>query len=232
MANEADSAEAFVQSALSNCSGFLETRFFAVLDNSSSDNTFDILRGLAVFTQCLEVVWSPENTCIVDAYVRGYREALAWGADWILEVDAGFSHDPAAMPTFFARMAEGNDCVFGSRFAAGGAITDTSLWRRIVSRGGSMLANVLLGTHFSDMTSGYEMFTRQALVRVLDQGIQSKAHFFQTEIKFHCRNCRVAEVPIIYRTANKTLPSGALREAFVQLWRLFLRRLQRQPADT
>ena len=232
MANEADTVEAFVQSALSNCGRFLETRFFAVVDNVSSDNTYEILQRLAVSTPCLKVIWAPENTCIVDAYVRGYREALAWGADWILEIDAGFSHDPAAMPAFFALMADGNDCVFGSRFASGGAIADTSLWRRTVSRGGSILANVLLGTRLSDMTSGYEMFTRRALLRVLDEGIQSKAHFFQTEIKFHCRNCRVAEVPIVYRTASTTLPRGALHEAFVQLGRLFLRRLRRPPAWT
>jgi dolichol-phosphate mannosyltransferase len=226
MADESGTAEAFVKAVLSHCGEFRDARFFAVVDNVSSDNTLDILQRLAVAAPSVQVVWAPENTCVVDAYVRGYREALEWGADWILEMDAGFSHDPERMPAFFARMAEGNDCVFGSRFARGGGIEDTSLRRRMVSRGGSVLAKLLLGTTLTDMTSGYEMFTRQALSRVLEEGIQSKAHFFQTEIKFHCRNLRVAEVPILYRTASQRLPSGAVREAFVQLWKLFLRRLR------
>ncbi len=125
MANESETAEAFVKAVLSHCGEFRDVRFFAVIDKVSSDNTLDILQRLAVVAPSVHVLWAPENTCVVDAYVRGYREALAWGADWILEMDAGFSHDPGRMPIFFARMAEGNDCVFGSRFARGGGIQDT-----------------------------------------------------------------------------------------------------------
>lgn len=226
MANEADCAEAFVRAVLLHCDAFQDVRFIAVVDRVSTDGTVDILRVLAATEPRLHVVWAPDNTCVVDAYVRGYREALQWGADWILEIDAGFSHDPNQMPAFFAQMAEGCDCVFGSRFARGGRISDSSIRRRIVSQGGSFLANLLLGTSLSDMTSGYELFSRSALERVLAEGIQSKAHFFQTEIKFHCRNLRIGEVPIHYRMPSPRLRAGAVAEALGQLWRLFVRRVR------
>ena len=139
---------------------------------------------------------APENRCVVDAYIRGYREALASGAEWILEIDGGFSHDPGNIPQFFPYMAQNYDCVFGSRFTNGGSITSRSLGRRVVSWGGTLLTNALIGTKLTDMTSGFEMFRRDVLQNVLDRGIHSQAHFFQTEIKVHCRNLKIAEVPI------------------------------------
>jgi dolichol-phosphate mannosyltransferase len=118
-------------------------------------------------------------------------------------------------------MAQGYDCVFGSRFMDGGKISNSSLKRRMVSYGGTLLTNGLLGTRLTDMTSGFEMFTRRALGIVLEKGIHSRAHFFQTEIKIHCRNLKLAEVPIHYQMASPGLDKGPVNEAFTQLWRLF-----------
>jgi hypothetical protein len=91
-----------------------------------------------------------------------------------------------------------------------------------------VLANLLLGTRQTDMTSGFELFSAKTLRMVLDRGIQSRAHFFQTEIKTYCRNLRFVEVPITYRAASPRLGSSAVTEAFRQLWRLFRLRLKEQ----
>jgi dolichol-phosphate mannosyltransferase len=88
-----------------------------------------------------------------------------------------------------------------------------------------VLTNLLIGTKLKDMTSGFEMFTREALSMVLAKGIHSRAHFFQTEIKIHCRNLKIVEVPIHYHRASPGLSSGPVGEAFRQLWRLFRLRL-------
>jgi dolichol-phosphate mannosyltransferase len=224
MANEGDRAGRFVGAVLDRCQGFRKVRFFAVLDTVSTDNTLERLRELEREEPRLSVVWAPENRHIVDAYVRGYREALSAGSDWILEIDAGFSHQPEEIGRFFQTMRQGYDCVFGSRFMKGGAMTDISPIRYIVSRGGTLLANLLLGTRLEDMTSGFELFSRAALEMVLRRGIQSKAHFFQTEIKVYCRSLRVAEVPIHYRSPSPSLSSAALMDSFRQLWRLYLLR--------
>ncbi len=226
MANEKDTAVEFVKAVLSKCGGFGRVSFFVVFDNSCKDGTVNLLRKLAEETKQLQVVWAPEDKCVVDAYIKGYNQALAAGCDWILEIDAGFSHQPDEMPQFFEKMAEGFDCVFGSRFCAGGSFTDSPWRRRFISRGGTILANLLLGTGLADMTSGFEMFTRQSLAEVLEKGIRSKGHFFQTEIKAYCRKMKVVEVPIHYRRPSENVNAAVLLDSFKNLFALFLRRLK------
>jgi dolichol-phosphate mannosyltransferase len=225
MANEEDSALRFVRAVLQHCTDFKETAFFVVLDKANRDSTLDLLREYAADEPALRVIWAPENRTIADAYVRGYRAALEAGSDWILEIDAGFSHQPEDLPKFFDAMRQGYDCVFGSRFAPGGTMRECS-WRRcLISKGGSLLTNLLLGTQLADMTSGFELFTNSALTMILEKGIHSRAHFFQTEIKVHCRNLALVEVPISYRMASPRVDFSCITEAFSQLWRLFRLRL-------
>jgi dolichol-phosphate mannosyltransferase len=230
MANEEADAARFVNAVLEQCvpRGFKSVTFFVVLDRVSRDRTRELLDELAKERPELKVVWSPENRSVVDAYVRGYREALNAGCDWILEIDAGFSHQPSDIPQFFDKMLEGYDCVFGSRFCAGGTISDSSTKRKLISSGGTILANLLLGTKLKDMTSGFEMFTREALQEVIKRGIRSRGPFFQTEIKAYCRRLRIAEVPIQYRAASHNVGNQALKDSFSNLWRLFRLRLQGQ----
>ncbi len=225
MANEKDSAEKLVDQVLTCCDGFREVRFFAILDNACKDGTVDLLREKMQEQPNLCVVFAPENRCVVDAYLRGYREALDWNADWILEMDAGFSHQPEDIPKFIEEMQKGRDCVFGTRFANGGTMGDSPLKRKIVSRGGTLLANTLLGTRLSDMTSGFEMFTRQALEAILARGIRSRAHFFQTEIKTYARKMNIAEVGIRYSAPSASVNQKVIGDAFSNLFRMFRMRI-------
>jgi len=226
MANERQTAVEFINQVLENCTGCKSVKFFAVFDNTCKDGTHDLLKNLPQKPDQLIVIWSPENTCVVDAYIRGYREALAAGCDWILEIDAGFSHQPSQIPQFLDKMAEGCDCVFGSRFCKGGKFTDAPPARRFISWAGTLLANILLGTKLKDMTSGFELFRANALKHVLDKGIHSRGHFFQTEIKAFCRNFNVAEVPIHYRSPSQRVNSAVMADAFANLLRLFKLRLK------
>lgn len=230
MASEEETAIPFVDTVLEQCRSrdFQSVTFFAILDNACKDKTRELLQQHARQKSQLSVIWAPENRGVVDAYLRGYREALAAECDWILEIDAGFSHQPDDIPQFFEKMAEGYDCVFGSRFCNGGRIYDSSLKRNLISRGGTLLANLLLGTRLKDMTSGFEMFSRPALEGVLDRGIRSHGPFVQTEIKTYCRNLNVAEVPIRYRGASHKIDSKAIKDALAGLWRLFRLRHQGQ----
>jgi dolichol-phosphate mannosyltransferase len=220
MGNEADSAVLLVQEALDRCRDLKAVKFYAVLDRVSRDGTKELLSDYAQHEPRLRVVWAPENRCVVDAYVRGYREALADSHDYILEMDAGFSHLPADIPKFLDAMEQGYDCVFGSRFIPGGSVVNISHRRWLFSRGGSALTNALVGTRLFDMTSGFELFSRNSLQMVVERGIQSRAHFFQTEIKFYCRDLKITEVPITYSTDGVTVSNAALGDAFRNLWRL------------
>ena len=225
MANERSTAVEFVNAVLAQCKDFKSVKFFVIFDNACKDGTFDLLKELQNKPPELQVIWAPEDRCVVDAYIRGYREALDAGCDWILEMDAGFSHQPSEIPQFFDKMAEGYDCVFGSRFCKGGKFTDAPLSRHFISRAGSILTNILLGTKLKDMTSGFELFTNAVLRKVLEKGIQSRGHFFQTEIKAYCRNLRTAEVPIHYRTPSQNVNAAVIIDAFRNLFRLFRKRL-------
>lgn len=226
MANEGDDAVKFCRAVLQECQGFRRVTFFAVFDKVTHDRSLELMRALENSEPRLRVVWAPEDRCVVDAYLRGYNDALDAGCNWVLEIDAGFSHQPCDIPQFFDAMETGLDCVFGSRFLHEGGFERSSLKRRFVSWGGTALANLLLGTRQTDMTSGFEMFSSETLRMVIAHGIQSRAHFFQTEIKTYCRNLKFVEVPITYRAASPRLGSSSLKEAFCQLRRLTQLRLK------
>ena len=118
-------------------------------------------------------------------------------------------------------MRGGVDFAAGSRFAPGGKYRGPAT-RYLISWGGTVLANLMLGTRMKDMTSGFECFTRRAMEHVVDTGTRSRAHFFQTEIRFMLRNWSWTEVPITYTNPSKRLGKASLREAWRNL--LALRR--------
>jgi dolichol-phosphate mannosyltransferase len=225
MANEALNAVSFVDAVLGECGRYplASVSLFAVVDRVSRDETRAVLEAHESRQPQLHVVWAPETRGVADAYIRGYREALAAGCDWILEIDAGFSHDPSDIGPFLNAMAEGRDCVFGTRFQEGGQNHATRR-RRFISRAGTLLANRLLGTTLTDMTSGFQLFRRSALEAALAKGIRSKGPFFQTEIKAYCRNLWFAEVPITYDAGSHGVGPRAIGESLINLGRLFRRR--------
>ena len=223
MANERKTAEPFVCDVLEKCRkfDFKSIRFFVILDNASKDGTIDIMHNLSQQVHELRVVFAQENQCVVDAYIRGYQEAINCACDWILEIDAGYSHQPSDIPKFFRTMIRDYDGVFGSRFCLNGKMTDCTKSRYITSLGGTIISNLLLGTKLSDMTSGFELFKREALQKILNKGILSRGPFFQTEIRAYAHQFRITEVPIHYREASRKIGNADLCDAFNNLWRLF-----------
>lgn len=191
-------------------------RVFCVIDTVSTDDTRAILEQRSAADPRVRTVWAPDNRSVVDAYFRGYEEALASDAGWILEMDGGLSHSPEEVPRFLEAMATGVDFAAGSRFCPGGRYVGFGT-RRLISRGGSILANLALGTRMHDMTSGFECFTREALQHVVDRGVRSRAHFFQTEIRTMLHDWRWVEVPITYRNPSVGVSSGNLGEAIRNL---------------
>jgi dolichol-phosphate mannosyltransferase len=217
LANEEATVEQLLQRVLAQL-GPLD-RIFCVLDGKSKDRTMALVRGVSSLDPRVEAVWAPENRCVVDAYFRGFREALAAGCDWILEMDGGLSHSPEEIPRFLDAVGKGADFAAGSRFIRGGSYQGR--WsRRLLSRGGTMLANLLLGTRMKDMTSGFECFSRRALSRVVAQGVRSREHFFQTEIRYMLHSWFWVEVPITYYNPSISVGKAAILESVQNLLRL------------
>jgi dolichol-phosphate mannosyltransferase len=203
---------------------------YLVVDTVSKDNTLNLCRDLSARDERYRTIWAPENRNVVDAYFRGFREAYEKGHNLIIEMDAGLSHDPCAIPMFLKTLNEGNECAFGSRCINGGSMGDSPPFRRFLSRAGTILSNMLLGTKLHDMTSGYQGFHASVMKKLLNYPLRSRAHFYQTEVRYLLRSHPYAEVPIHYNAPSPRVSRKAIRNSFGVLLYYFFRRVSGRPA--
>jgi dolichol-phosphate mannosyltransferase len=198
-----------------------------VIDDGSPDGTGEIADRLAEELDWVSVLHRQSKEGIGPAYIAGFRRALADGAELVLEMDCDFSHDPHAVPRLIAAAEAGADLVLGSRYTAGGGTRNWGLGRRIVSRGGCLYAQVLLGMRVRDLTGGFKCFRRSALEAVDLDALTAHGYAFQIETTYRIRRAglRVVEVPITFeeRRAGASKMTGAIvAEA---MWRVPLLRL-------
>lgn len=213
MANEEKDFADFIREVTKVLNSLGSGKIYLVVDNASKDRTLELCRQQSTTDNRYITIWAPENKNVVDAYVRGYKEAFANGHDFIIEMDAGLSHDPRALPMFLRVLNEGNECAFGSRFINGGSMSDSPFFRRMLSKTGTILSNVLLGTHMYDMTSGFQGFHASVVKELLDYQLLSKAHFYQTEVRYLLRKKRFAEIPIHYKAPSPSVSKRAIRNS-------------------
>lgn len=226
MANEQENFYEFVASLSEVLDRLNCGTVYFIIDKASNDDTLKISNELSSKDNRFITVWAPENKNVVDAYLRGYQEAFKNKHDIIIEMDAGLSHDPKALPMFLRVLNEGNECAFGSRFINGGSIWDSNWKRTFLSRFGTILSNFLLGTKMYDMTSGYQGFHANIVEKFLERGLLSKAHFYQTELRYLLRKSRYAEIPIHYRAPSPSVSKKAIYNSFDVLFHYFKLRLQ------
>ncbi len=230
LANEQDSFEEFVHAIQQVLDDLSNGEVFFVVDNVSKDNTLQLCQQQEKQDSRFHAIYAPENRNVVDAYLRGYREALKHNFDYIIELDAGMSHDPAAIPQFLRCLQEGHKCVFGSRFINGGSIYDSNWRRTVLSRGGTILSNLLLGTRMRDMTSGYMGFHADVARKFVEYGLLSKAHFYQTEVRYLLRYQKCIEVPIHYMAPSPRVSRKAIHNSISVLLHYFFQRFKSSPA--
>ena len=202
MANEEDHFHPLISRLKEMMDRLQSGKVYMVVDTVSVDDTRRLCERIGKEDDRFASIWAPENRNVVDAYMRGYKAALENNHELIIEMDAGLSHDPYALPMFLRVLNEGNECAFGSRFINGGSIVDSHIRRRFLSRVGSMLANICLGTKLWDMTSGYQGFTREIVEKFAKLELMSTGHFYQTELRFLLKKTRYMEVPIHYKAPS------------------------------
>ena len=175
-------------------------RRILVVDDSSPDGTGEIARRLAAEHEDVSVLHRPRKLGLGPAYLAGFRVALDGGAGLVVQMDADFSHDPAELGKLLEATRDA-DLVIGSRYVAGGRVTDWGHGRLAVSRGGSRYARAVLGLGIQDMTSGFKCWRRDALEAVELDTVRSQGYAFQVEMTYRaCRaGLRVVEVPITFR---------------------------------
>jgi dolichol-phosphate mannosyltransferase len=173
-----------------------------VVDDSSPDGTGRLADELSAAEPRIRVHHRPAKQGLGRAYLSGFEVALAAGAGVVCQMDADWSHDPAALPSLVGPIeADGADLVIGSRYAPGGHVTDWGLGRRLISRGGSVFAKVLLGLAPSDLTGGFKAWRATTLAAIPFDGVHAGGYVFQIEMTYRASRlgARVAEVPITFR---------------------------------
>jgi dolichol-phosphate mannosyltransferase len=171
-----------------------------IVDDGSPDGTGDIADRLAAAHEAVEVLHRPVREGLGPAYLAGFARALEGGAAYVMEMDSDFSHDPADLARLLAAVAEA-DVVLGSRYVAGGGVTDWGPIRRLVSRGGSWYAQRILGLAVRDLTGGFKCFRREVLEAIDLPTVRSRGYAFQVELTYRAVRAgfRVVELPIVFR---------------------------------
>src|SRR5437588_12329152 len=137
-----------------------------VIDDNSPDGTGELADRLAAERHWISVLHRERKEGLGPAYLAGFREALQRDAEYVLEMDADLSHDPAAVPRLIEACVQGAHLALGSRPVEGGGTENWGRGRRIVSAGGSLYARVLLGLQIRDLTGGFKCFRREVLQRM------------------------------------------------------------------
>lgn len=226
MANEEKDFHPFISSLMNVLDKLQCGKVYFIIDNASKDYTLQLCNDLMANDSRFVAIWAPQNKNVVDAYLRGYSEALKNRHEFIIEMDAGLSHDPKALPMFLRVLNEGNECAFGSRFINGGSICESNWKRTFLSKFGTILANLFLGTKMYDMTSGFQGFHANVVEKFTKYYLLSKAHFYQTELRYLLRKTKYAEVPIHYRAPSPSVSKKAIRNSIAVLLHYFLLRLK------
>jgi dolichol-phosphate mannosyltransferase len=195
-----------------------------IIDDDSPDGTGEVADGLAAeYAGQLHVIHRPAKMGLGTAYITGFRYALENGADYIVQMDADFSHSPSYILQFLERIKE-CDVVIGSRYAPGGRVDERwSLWRRFLSWGGNFYARTITRLRVRDTTGGFRCFRRQALLDLDLNRIRSEGYAFQIEVAYACqrKGLRLCEIPIYFEDRSMGLSKMSSRIILEASWRVW-----------
>jgi dolichol-phosphate mannosyltransferase len=218
---EADNIEPMVRTALEHLRSTGREHRILVVDDASPDGTGQIADRLAAELDEVQVLHRPGKGGLGPAYLAGFEVALAGGAELVLEMDADFSHDPADIPRLIAA-SDGADLVLGSRYVAGGGVSDWGRLRQIVSRLGSGYARLLLRVPVRDLTGGFKCFHRRVLEGVDLHDVHANGYAFQIEVTYAVARAgfSIVEVPIVFRARRQGRSKMTPVIALEAIWRV------------
>ena len=196
-----------------------------VVDDGSPDGTGQIVAELEAADSRVHLLERAKKMGLGTAYIAGFRWALERDYQYVLEMDADFSHDPAHLPQFL-RAIENADLVLGSRYQQGRVtVVNWPIGRLLLSYAANLYARAVTGLPVWDATGGFKCF-RRAVLEAIDFGhVRSNGYAFQIEMSFRAwkRNFRITEIPIVFvdRTEGTSKMSKSIvREAIWMVWRL------------
>jgi dolichol-phosphate mannosyltransferase len=196
-----------------------------VVDDNSPDGTAELVEARRRRDARVHLLRRPGKMGLGSAYRDGFRYALEQGAEYVFEMDADFSHDPAAIGSFLENVVDA-DLVLGSRYLNGSVtVVNWPLSRLILSYSANVYARWVTGLPLWDMTGGFKCFRRRALESVRLDRVRSDGYAFQIEMTYKVwkHGFRIREIPITFvdrRAGVSKMSRGIVWEALWMVWRL------------
>jgi dolichol-phosphate mannosyltransferase len=196
-----------------------------VVDDASPDGTGQLADDLARDQPRLHVLHRPGKLGLGTAYIAGFKWGLANDFEYLFEMDADFSHDPAHLPTFLDAI-EDFDVVLGSRYLHGRVtVVNWPMGRLLLSYFANIYARYVTGVAIADLTGGFKCFRREVLASIPLDDVESNGYAFQIEMSFRAwrRNFRLGEIPIMFvdrDIGESKMSRSIVWEAVWRVWRL------------
>jgi dolichol-phosphate mannosyltransferase len=200
-----------------------------VIDDSSPDGTGELADTLAAGNPRVHVLHREAKEGLGRAYLAGFRWALDRGYEFILEMDADFSHDPKFLPLFIEASLQA-DVVIGSRYKQGVNVINWPISRLLLSLGANQYARLITGLPISDSTGGFKCFRREVLAAIDFSRVRSNGYAFQIEMSYRAwrKGFRIVEIPIVFTDrieGQSKMSKRIVREAVWMVWSLRFRAL-------
>ena len=180
-----------------------------VVDDGSPDGTADMAEIVGKELGNIEVLRRGGKSGLGSAYRAGFRWGLDRGFDACIEMDADLSHEPEALPSLVAPLADGHELVIGSRYIPGGVIPNWAWHRRLLSRGGNLYASTLLGLGVADATAGFRAYAATLLRRLDLDAVRAEGYGFQIEMTYAAKKAGAPSSR--YRSASSTVSRASRR---------------------
>jgi dolichol-phosphate mannosyltransferase len=199
-----------------------------IVDDNSPDGTGELADELSSQNpERVSVLHRDRKDGLGKAYIDGFKQVLKKDYEYILQMDADLSHDPDHLPAFFEQI-ESHDLVVGSRYLNGISVVNWDLKRLILSKMATSYVRFITRTPFTDATSGYNCWRREALEAVGFEGFFSSGYVFLVEMKYRAyrKGLRIGEVPIVFverKSGDSKLDWRVIFEAVWGVIRLRLR---------
>jgi dolichol-phosphate mannosyltransferase len=217
--NEIENIHSIIEAVLQTVSDSVSV---LIVDDGSPDGTGKVADDWSKKSNRVHVLHRFSKQGLGTAYVAGFKWGLDQGFDSIIEMDADFSHHPKYLPEMLKHL-ETHDFVLGSRNIPGGGTLNWGIGRKILSRGGSAYARLILSTPISDFTGGFNGWRRHVLESVQYQTLRSDGYSFQIELKYRAyrQGFSFKEFPIIFedrKVGHSKMSFRIVIEALLRVW--------------
>ncbi|MBO5180949.1 MAG: polyprenol monophosphomannose synthase [Paraprevotella sp.] len=224
--NERENIENIIRAVF----GLPQSFHILIIDDGSPDGTAAIVKRLmnGEFAGRLHLIERTGKLGLGTAYIAGFRWAIERKYDYVFEMDADFSHNPADLPRLYAACAEeGYDVAIGSRYVSGVNVVNWPIGRVLMSYYASKYVQLVTGLNIHDTTAGFKCYRRRVLETIELDKVRFKGYAFQIEMKFTAYKCgfRIKEVPVIFvnrELGTSKMSGGIFSEAVFGVMRLRL----------